>query len=153
MGYRSDVGLGIIFPDENKLNEFCQKVMAFQPETVRLALEEYCRPFSHIAEGLIIASFEDVKWYPSYDIVQGHETLQILAREHGAATAFVRVGEELTDTEREILEPINSSEMEIGELSALMDVLYENFYLTVRADYPMSGKPLAFDDQPQEQQP
>jgi hypothetical protein len=98
MGYRSDVAVGIVFADEAKLKDFALKVVAFQPDNVRKALKEYCVPIEGVGR-LISGYFESTKWYDSYEEVQGHIRLQELAREHGAGTAFLRLGEEDDDNE------------------------------------------------------
>jgi hypothetical protein len=143
MGYRSDVGLGIVFENDEKLLEFALKVVAFQPITVREALLEYSR--STGGDGFIFAGFEDVKWYDSYPDVQGHHQLLDLARENGAGTAFVRVGEETSDTVLDILEPDNAAEIDHNELQNRMQILYDSFDLIVHAEFPRGGKPLQFD--------
>jgi hypothetical protein len=151
MGYRSDVGLGIVFENDEKLKEFALKVVAFQPDTVREALLEYSR--STGGDGFIFAGFEDVKWYDSFPDVQGHHMLQELARENGAGTAFVRVGEETSDTVLDILEPNDSAEMDRDALQDRMQILYDNFDLIVHAEFPRGGKPLQFDQPTTTQEP
>jgi hypothetical protein len=108
MGYRSDVGLGIVFENDEKLLEFALKVVAVQPITVREALLEYSR--STGGDGFIFAGFEDVKWYDSYPDVDSHTALFDQARAwvdqtleqqtHCSIGAiFTRIGESTDDVE------------------------------------------------------
>jgi hypothetical protein len=143
MGYRSDVALGIIFADAGALKEFALKVVAFQPDNVREALTDYCE--SETTQGFIFAGFEGYKWYPSYGEVEGHMQLQSIAREHGACTVYLRVGEEPDDIEREFSEPnIDKDCFDVEEIEQRMQILYDSFDVSVRIDRPQGGKQLEF---------
>lgn len=144
MGYRSDVALGIVFADAAKLKDFALKVMAFQPQEVREALEQYSQSAMH--EGLIFAYLEQWKWYASYPDVQAHEALQKLAREHGAATACIRVGEDDGDVENDFMEPSQvPADADPEQVNDLMNVLYDNFEVVTQINCPQGGKPLEFN--------
>jgi hypothetical protein len=101
MRYRSDVGIGMAFVNKAAAREFVLKVQACQPETVREALTEYSLVFgsSDSEPVMFLGHYEDVKWYPSYPAVQAHHHLLTLAEEAGAATRFVRTGEDIGDDE------------------------------------------------------
>lgn len=100
MGYRSDVGIALLFPNMQKTHEFCTTIMATQPQTVRECLAEY--NVEQRSDCVVLhVYFEGVKWYKnmSFDDVDGHEELQVLARERGAGVVFVRIGEDNDDVE------------------------------------------------------
>ena len=144
MGYRSDVALGIVFADAAKLKDFALKVMAFQPQEVREALEEYSA--SEDSDAMIFAFLEQWKWYASYPDVQAHGALQDFAREHGAATAYIRVGEDDGDVERDFMEPSQvPADADPEQVNDLMNVLYENFEVSTQINCPHGGKPLEFN--------
>jgi hypothetical protein len=143
MGYRSDVALGIVFADAAKLKDFALKVMAFQPKEVREALEEYSASED---DGLIFAFLEQAKWYSSYPDVQAHVALQEFAREHGAATAYVRVGEDNGDVETDFTEPSQvPADADPEQVNELMNILYDNFEVSTQISCPQGGKPLEFN--------
>ena len=144
MGYRSDVALGIVFADAAKLKDFALKVMAFQPEEVRGALVQYSA--SEYSDEFIFAFLEQWKWYDSYPDVQAHVALQDFAREHGAATAYIRVGEDDGDVERDFMEPSQvPADADPEQVNDLMNVLYENFEIRTQINCPQGGKPLEFN--------
>ena len=143
MGYRSDVAVGIVFADEAKLKDFALKVVAFQPDNVREALKEYCVPIEGGGR-LISGYFESTKWYDSFEEVQGHVRLQELAREHGAGTAFIRLGEEADDNETDFLEPDGEQDDDDDKLMEMMQVLYDNFNFVRKIDCPQGGKAVEF---------
>lgn len=122
MGYRSDVAIGMAFRNKAAAREFVLKVQACQPEVVRQALTEYSVVLgaSEQERVLFLGHYESVKWYPSYEDVIAHHTLSGLAEEAGAATRFVRVGQEVGDDED------NYS----GTDDKLEDYLFSAIYLT-----------------------
>lgn len=136
MGYRSDVALGIVFADAAKLKDFTLKVIAFQPQEVREALEHYS---ASKKDGFIFAYLEQWKWYESNHDVQAHVALQELAREHGAATAYIRVGEDDGDVERDFMEPSQvPADADPEQVNDLMNVLYENFEVRTQLICPQN---------------
>ena len=144
MGYRSDVALGIVFADAAKLKDFALKVMAFQRQEVREALEQYSALVRTTA--MIFAYLEQWKWYASYPDVQAHVALQKLAREHGAATAYIRVGEDDGDVERDFMEPSEvPADADPEQVNDLMNILYDNFEVRTQINCPQGGKPLEFN--------
>ena len=144
MGYRSDVALGIVFADAAKLKDFALKVMAFQPQEVREALEQYSA--SEDSDAMIFAFLEQWKWYASYPDVQAHGALQDFAREHGAATAYIRVGEDDGDVETDFMEPSQvPADADPEQVNDLMNVLYESFEVVTQINCPQGGKPLEFN--------
>ena len=98
MGYRSDVALGVGFKNREALVAFLSAVrLGDKMPAEHLA----CYKVTEVSPDMILlhATFMDVKWYDSYSDVQCHNGLLVEAAAHGAATAFVRVGEELDDNE------------------------------------------------------
>ena len=71
--------------------------------------------------------------------------LQSIAREHGACTVYLRVGEEPDDIEREFSEPnIDKDCFDVEEIEQRMQILYDSFDVSVRIDRPQGGKQLEF---------
>lgn len=95
MGYRSDVGYVIKFPNEDALNAFKVSTL-FEDKELRDALAE-CET-RNLA---ITFHAESVKWYESYPYVDSHERLLSAACEEpfNAGVRFIRVGEEYDDVE------------------------------------------------------
>jgi hypothetical protein len=100
MGYRSDVCLAIGFKDRDAMRSFIGGV--------RLADDEWM--FKALASMELVKDTEDaciafyyagsVKWYDSYDDVQGYERLKKAVEDSNGAWEFIRIGEEEDDTER-----------------------------------------------------
>lgn len=72
MGYRSEVAYVIGFDDDIAKEEFIALVAVHDDEHVRNALSE-CE--TRYTQPIITFHAQDVKWYPSYPDVQGHEEL------------------------------------------------------------------------------
>jgi hypothetical protein len=135
MGYRSDVAIGMAFPNRATAREFVLKMQACQPEDVRQALAEYSvvSGASEQEPVLFLAHFENVKWYPSYPDVIAHDGLRSLAEEAGATIRFVRVGEELGDDEDGMDYEVDN----MGLQEALQDAI--QLRRTVDCDIPPGG--------------
>lgn len=140
MGYRSDVAIGLAFVNKAAARDFVLKVQACQPEDVRQALTEYSVVLgaSEQEPVLFLGYYEDVKWYPTYPDVIAHATLSTLAEEAGAATRFVRIGDELCDDDD------SSSSADGGDYQVhekLLDHLLEAISITrrVSCDIPPDG--------------
>lgn len=101
MGYRSDVAIGMSFKDKGSLAAFLSYVRLggkMPPEELAL----YTVTDAGELGVLLHAYFDDVKWYESYPDVKCHTNLMGMARESGAGTAFVSIGEDHNDTTVEI---------------------------------------------------
>ena len=95
MGYRSDVAIGMAFPDKDALVRFVTSARFKGDEHINSELAEYgVTVYDSMA--LLHVNFADVKWYDNYPDVDAHQRLLALATDMGAGTAFVRIGEELT---------------------------------------------------------
>ena len=130
MGYRSDVAYVIGFPDSRRLNEFIAVVMAVGGEHKVNALKE-C---DIDRENNRINFFQDsVKWYDSYEDVQGHEGLLEFAVEQNPdenGWVFIRIGEETGDIE----------ERQDGNIDNLWDCLRVS--RTIEADFDYTYEPI-----------
>jgi hypothetical protein len=135
MGYRSDVAIGMAFPNRATAREFVLKMQACQPEDVRQALSDYSVVHGSNAQEpvMFLAHFENVKWYPSYPDVIAHDGLRSLAEEAGATIRFVRVGEELGDDEDGMDYEVDN----MGLQEALQDAI--QLRRTVDCDIPPGG--------------
>jgi len=124
VGYRSDVGIGMAFVNKAAAREFVLKVQACQPDHVREALTEYSVVFgaSEQEPVLFLGHYESTKWYPSYPEVMAHAVLGTLAEEAGAATRFVRTGEDIGDDE----------ETDSSYIPLLHECLYDVIQITRR---------------------
>lgn len=101
MGYRSDVTIGMSFKDKGSLTAFLSYVRLgdmMPPEE----LAHYKVIDAGEVGVLLYASFLDVKWYDNFPDVKCHNNLLGMAKESGAGTAFIRVGEEYNDIQYEI---------------------------------------------------
>lgn len=130
MGYRSDVAIGMAFPDREALVAFLTAVRLDNT----IPAEELAR-YEVTDAGevgvLLHAYFLGVKWYDSYRDVQCHTNMLCTAAESGAGTAFVRIGEEDDDVE-----------VEIDAAEVAFD-LYNYFGVSRQLHCPRSGTAIA----------
>lgn len=101
MGYRSDVAIGMAFPSREAVTAFLSYVRLggkISPED----LAHYSITEVNDKMTLLHARFEWIKWYESYPDVECHLDVLHMARESGAGTALVRIGENDDDIERDI---------------------------------------------------
>jgi hypothetical protein len=80
---------------------------------------------------LLHARFLGVKWYESYPDVKCHTNLMSMARDSGAGTAFVSIGEEHND----ITVEIDSAEVDLD--------LYDFFGVIRELNSPVTGTPIS----------
>lgn len=105
MGYRSDVVLGIAFPNTEALVSFVSAQRITGDRHMQEALKEYVvtRMCAAWKEGVVMwASFEQVKWYPDYPDVQAHEQILANARLLEYSTLQTEIGEETNDIKWEV---------------------------------------------------
>ena len=115
MGYRSDVGIGLAFPNKAAARAFVLKAQAcLALDDVDDVLSEYSVVCGANAQEpvLFLAYYESTKWYPSYPEVQAHDALRSLAEEAGATTLFVRTGEDVGDDEDDTNYSVDSIELQ-----------------------------------------
>jgi hypothetical protein len=104
MGYRSQVAYQIRFEDTQTLGLFIQHVVGSGDEHMTDALKECEVDFKDMC---INFHAYDTKWYESYEDVQGHTRLYMLADKEDTPFfekcdyKFIRVGEEQGDIEEE----------------------------------------------------
>lgn len=101
MGYRSDVAIGMAFPSREAVTAFLSYVRLgdkMSPED----LAHYSIHEVNDKMTLLHTRFEWVKWYESYPDVKCHLDMLEMARESGAGTALVRIGENDDDIEQDI---------------------------------------------------
>lgn len=80
---------------------------------------------------LLHAYFDNVKWYESYPDVKRHTDLVDMARESGAGTAFVSIGEDYND----ITVEIDTAEVDLD--------LYDFFGVIRELNSPVTGTPIS----------
>ena len=130
MGYRSDVAIGMSFKDKGSLAAFLSYVRLgdkMPPEE----LAHYTVTDAGEPGVLLHARFLGVKWYESYPDVKCHTNLMSMARDSGAGTAFVSIGEEHND----ITVEIDSAEVDLD--------LYDFFGVIRELNSPVTGTPIS----------
>ena len=130
MGYRSDGAIGMSFKDKGSLAAFLSYVRLgdkMPPEE----LAHYTVTDAGEPGVLLHARFLGVKWYESYPDVKCHTNLMSMARDSGAGTAFVSIGEEHND----ITVEIDSAEVDLD--------LYDFFGVIRELNSPVTGTPIS----------
>lgn len=100
MGYRSDVVIAHAFENEDIVKEI-MAIYAMHPIVQQL---ELLKDWT-VKENLVFITYEDVKWYDTYDDVQAIKHLEELTKqfhtERGISYATVqfRIGEDMDDVE------------------------------------------------------
>ena len=121
MGYRSDVVLMAVFANAEQHDEV-MAVYRMHPNVQKLDLEKAWRRVD-LNDGEVVRIYEgnDVKWYESYEDVQGLEYLSSLLadfheeRQFNYAWGNVRIGEEETDIVYDVFSP---------DSNYLIDIVY-----------------------------
>lgn len=128
MGYRSDIVLMAVFANAEQHDEVLS-VYRMDPRVQEHKCEQDWRRVD-MDDGVVVRIFEggDLKWYDSYEYVQGFEYLSEVMdlffnqRDFEYAFGKLRIGEEDTDIEHEVTD--NSHDGNLAE------VLYDNLRLT-----------------------
>lgn len=105
MGYRSNVLLGIAFPNTDAMIAFASAQRVTGDEHTANAIKRYGVTYMSTdwGEGVVMwACFENVKWYPDYPEVAAHTRLLQKAIEEEYSTITIEVGEETSDTKYEV---------------------------------------------------
>lgn len=126
MGYCSGVAIGMSFKDKGSLAAFLSYVRLgdkMSPED----LAQYTVTDAGELGVLLHAYFDNVKWYESYPDVRCHTNLMGMARESGAGTAFVSIGEDYND----ITVKIDTAEVDLD--------LYDFFGVSRQLNSPGTG--------------
>jgi hypothetical protein len=126
MGYRSDVVLMAVFGSEEHFEEV-MSIYRMDKDVQAHELENYWRK-EVVGEGKVVLIYqgESVKWYPTYEDVQGLEHMVSLLhefwqnREYSYAWANYRIGEEDSD----ISSHIEGSGDDLG--NELREIIYDN---------------------------
>lgn len=101
MGYRSDVAIGMAFANREAVTAFLAEVRL--KNTISSEdLAHYSITEVDDKMTLLHTRFEWVKWYDTYPDVKCHLDMLHMARESGAGTALVRLGENDDDIEQDI---------------------------------------------------
>jgi hypothetical protein len=105
MGYRSDVALGIAFPNNAALVSF----LTAQKLTGTREMQEAIKQFgvTHMSAGykehlVLWVSMEDVKWYPDYPEVMAYNQIIQNAKDLDYSTIEIEIGEETNDIKFEV---------------------------------------------------
>jgi len=123
MGYHTDVAIGMSFKDKGSLAAFLSYVRLGD----KMPTEELAHyTVTDVGElGVLLhAYFDSVKWYDHYPDVKCHMNLLGMARESGAGTAFVSIGEDYND----ITVEIDTAEVDLD--------LYDFFGVSRLVNYP-----------------
>lgn len=105
MGYRSDVLLGIAFPNTDAMIAFASAQRVTGDEHTANAIKRY--GVTHMSadwgEGVVMwAYFDSVKWYDDYPEVAAHTRLLRKANEEDYSTIMIELGEEAGDIKYEV---------------------------------------------------
>lgn len=128
MGYRSEVAYQIRFDDTQTMGLFIQHVMGSEDEHMITALKECEVDFKTYS---INFHSYDVKWYDSYEDVQGHTRLYMLPDKEDTPFfekcdyKFIRVGEEQGDIDEEYS---NHADLDV----------HDGFYTTTSIEIPFA---------------
>ena len=131
MGYRSEVAYSIGFIDEHSMGKFINHVFGSGDEHMITALKDCEVCFKELR---INFHAYDVKWYDSYDDVQGHSRLYELCDEEDTQFfgqcdfKFMRVGEEQGDID----------EMYSNNADHRID-MHDGFYTVTSIEIPFSN--------------
>lgn len=141
MGYRSDVLLGIAFPNTDAMIAFASAQRVTGDEHTANAIKRY--GVTHMSadwgEGVVMwAYFGGVKWYEDFPDVAAHRHLIDAANEEDYSTIMIEIGEETSDTRYEV-EP--RYEVEHRDKSD-GGMLYECFDLVREIKRPATSQPL-----------
>jgi hypothetical protein len=136
MGYRSDVALGIAFPNKAALITFVSAQRITGDNHMQEAIKQY--RVTHMScgfgEGVVLwVSYEDAEWDPLYEYVRAHEQIIANAKLLDYSTIFVEIGEEINDIKFEV----DHKDKSDGE------VLYECFNISRRVIQPNTSEDIA----------
>lgn len=103
MGYRSDVAIGIAFENKAQMTAFLTKVK-LQDESGLFDQEIKCYRVCGTDTDVVLlhAYWPCVKWYGGYLDVEFHHAMLAMACEADLPAAYIRVGEEVDDIDREV---------------------------------------------------
>jgi hypothetical protein len=122
MGYRSDVLIAVVFKDKEQRDEVWA-VYCMDPRVQEHNLAETWKTYDKGEYPVLYYEGDYVKWYESYEDVQGVEHLIEVAstfaqeRGHPYAAINYRVGEELND--------IETTEREADPTGEMLSFLFE----------------------------
>lgn len=122
MGYRSDVVMAIHFPDREQMVGF----FSFMRMNSNPAVAEVLDEMHTVGDDVACLICQGVKWYDGYPFVNATHFILDQARERDFANCFMRVGEEINDTEYEMND-------DSGVLYELFDVRRELVFPAVNS--------------------
>lgn len=136
MGYRSDVALGIAFPNKAALTAFASAQIVTGTKEMQEAIKEY--RVTHMSAGygesvVLWASFEDIKWYSEYQGVQSNEQILANAKLLDYSTIFIEIGEDVDDIKYEVDE---GSKSDVG-------ILYDCLGISRRITQPDTSEDIS----------
>lgn len=105
MGYRSDVALGVAFPNTEALISFVSAQRITGDKHMQEAIKEY--KVTHMSsgwgEGVVLWTFfVGVKWYSDYPDVRAHQMIIANATTLEYSTVEIEIGEEVNDAKFEV---------------------------------------------------
>lgn len=100
MGYRSDVALGIAFPNKAALTAFASAQLVTGTKEMQEAIRQF--GVTHMSAGykehlVLWVSMEDVKWYSDYPGVTAFNQIMQNARDLEYPTIEIEIGEDIDD--------------------------------------------------------
>jgi len=105
MGYRSDVALGIAFPNKAALTAFASAQLVTGTKEMQEAIKQF--GVTHMSAGygehlVLWVSMEDVKWYSDYPGVTAFNQIMQNAKDLEYPTIEIEIGEDIDDIKFEV---------------------------------------------------
>ena len=105
MGYRSDVALGIAFPNKAALTAFASAQLVTGTKEMQEAIKQF--GVTHMSAGygehlVLWVSMEDVKWYSDYPDVAAFNQIMQNAKDLEYPTIEIEIGEDIDDIKFEV---------------------------------------------------
>lgn len=105
MGYRSDVALGIAFPNKAALTAFASAQLVTGTKEMQEAIKQF--GVTHMSGGygehvVLWVSIDDVKWYPEYPRVAAFNQIMQNAKDLEYPTIEIEIGEDIDDIKFEV---------------------------------------------------
>lgn len=137
MGYRSDVGIALVFDSAESCDTFIMAYKVKEPEVWRRDIEGHW----HRADPEVLTGvYEDVKWDRMYEDVDSvYQMLEFAKKNFNAAWRLVRTGEDAEDIADEC---DCSDDREKFSGFDLMGKAYNYVNVRRRIDIDVSGEPI-----------
>jgi len=138
MGYRSDVGVALVFDSAESCDAFIMAYKVKEPEIWKRDVEGL---WYRAAPDVMTGMYEDVKWYRGFaDVDSVYEMLEFATENFTVAWRLVRIGEEIDDIEVES-EWADDDDSDLSGFQ-LIDKTYDYVEVHRAVDINASGEPI-----------